>query len=108
MIAQVSPLGKPDQYKQFIKNQFPRREVLLATVALAGGDELPADVTDAPGAVQNRPGCCGTITPRAQAAPAAVWSTPTKSLSSPAAASTRAACIPTCCAAMVSTKSSEQ
>lgn len=70
--------GKPAYYRNFIRNQFVLREVVLpaaplpvsatavdVAAALAEdmpeGVELAANVTDAPGAIQDRSACCGTM-----------------------------------------------
>jgi|RhiMetdeSRZDD1v2_1073273.scaffolds.fasta_scaffold69582_4 hypothetical protein len=57
--------GKPAQYRNFIRNRFTVREVVVSptplTEDLAEGLELEPGVQDAPGAVQNRSRCCGTM-----------------------------------------------
>ena len=57
--------GKPVQYRTFIRNRFSVREVVVSptplTEALAAGLELAPAVQDAPGAVQDRSRCCGTM-----------------------------------------------
>jgi hypothetical protein len=57
--------GKPVDYRNAIRNRFVLREVVQSPVALsddhvAGTDLLPA-VQDAPGALQDRSACCGTM-----------------------------------------------
>jgi hypothetical protein len=58
--------GKPVQYRNFIRNRFTVREVVVSPVPLTAnhkeGHALAAAITDAPHAVQNRLGCCGTMT----------------------------------------------
>ena len=55
--------GKPAQYRSFIRNRFTVREVLVSATPLAAdkASEMAADVQDAPGAVQDRSTCCGTM-----------------------------------------------
>jgi len=57
--------GKPVQYRNFIRNRFAVREVVVSptplTEDLAEGLELAPKVQDASGAVQNRSRCCGTM-----------------------------------------------
>ena len=57
--------GKPVQYRTFIRNRFSVREVVVSptplTEDLAAGLELAPAVQDAPGAVQDRSRCCGTM-----------------------------------------------
>jgi hypothetical protein len=57
--------GKPVQYRTFIRNRFSVREVVVSptplTEDLAAGLELTPAVQDAPGAVQDRSRCCGTM-----------------------------------------------
>ena len=57
--------GKPVQYRNFIRNRFTLREVLVSTVPLHKDHDpkvkLAPGVQDAPDAVQNRAGCCGTM-----------------------------------------------
>jgi hypothetical protein len=57
--------GKPVQYRNFIRNQFTRREVVVSPTPLtedvAEGPELAPAWQDAPGAVQDRRTCCGTM-----------------------------------------------
>jgi len=55
--------GKPAIYRNFIRNRFTVRQVVVSpmTQDVAPGAVLKADVKDAAGAVQNRLGCCGTM-----------------------------------------------
>ena len=57
--------GKPVQYRNFIRNRFTLREVVVSTVPLTvdHGEDLwlEAGIQDAPGAVQDRRACCGTM-----------------------------------------------
>ncbi len=57
--------GKPVQYRNFIRNQFTVREVVVSPVPLTQDHQkdllLEADVQDAPGALQDRRACCGTM-----------------------------------------------
>jgi hypothetical protein len=57
--------GKPVQYRTFIRNRFSVREVVVSptplTEDLAAGLALAPAVQDAPGAVQDRSRCCGTM-----------------------------------------------
>ena len=57
--------GKPVQYRTFIRNRFSVREVVVSptplTEDLAAGLALAPAVQDAPGAVQDRSHCCGTM-----------------------------------------------
>lgn len=57
--------GKPVQYRTFIRNRFTVREVVVSptplTEELAEAIELAPAVQDAPGAVQDRSFCCGTM-----------------------------------------------
>ncbi len=57
--------GKPVQYRNFIRNRFTVREVVVSPTPLQVDYEaklkLEPAVQDAPGAVQNRAGCCGTM-----------------------------------------------
>jgi len=58
--------GKPVQYRNFIRNRFTLREVVVSPVPLTQdhGEDLmlEAGVQDAPGATQDRRACCGTMT----------------------------------------------
>lgn len=57
--------GSPPEYRNFIRNRFVVREVVVSPVALT--EDLPAGVAlapgvqDAPGALQDRRACCGTM-----------------------------------------------
>ncbi|WUR14466.1 hypothetical protein E7V67_005005 [[Empedobacter] haloabium] len=51
--------GRPADYAGFIRNRFTLREVVLG--AQDAPAELAAAVVDAPGAVQDRRACCGTM-----------------------------------------------
>jgi hypothetical protein len=66
MLSIAAADGKPVQYRNFIRNQFTLREVVVSPVPLhqdhAAGRELEASHRDAPNAVQNRNACCGTMT----------------------------------------------
>jgi hypothetical protein len=66
MLSIAAADGKPVQYRNFIRNQFTLREVVVSPVPLhqdhATGRELEAGHRDAPNAVQNRSACCGTMT----------------------------------------------
>jgi hypothetical protein len=57
--------GKPVEYRNFIRNRFTLRQVLVAATPLSAdhsaGLALEADVQDAPGTWQDRKGCCGTM-----------------------------------------------
>jgi hypothetical protein len=55
--------GKPQEYRDFIKNRFVDREVLATNVAgeQEGAQMFEAAITDEPGAIQDRSGCCGTM-----------------------------------------------
>jgi len=57
--------GKPVDYANFIRNRFALREVVVSPVPLTDDQpqnlELPPMVEDAPGARQDRRGCCGTM-----------------------------------------------
>ncbi|MBI3412147.1 MAG: hypothetical protein HY040_27770 [Planctomycetes bacterium] len=57
--------GRPVQYRNFIRNRFTFREVVVSPTPLtedhAEGLELACGVEDAEDAVQNRRGCCGTM-----------------------------------------------
>jgi hypothetical protein len=57
--------GKPQAYRNFIRNRFALREVVASPVPLIAdqaGIELPAGIQDAEGIAQDRRGCCGTMT----------------------------------------------
>ena len=57
--------SKPVQYRNFIRNRFTLREVIVSPVPLAedhdAKHEYAAAVTDAKGATQDRRTCCGTM-----------------------------------------------
>ena len=57
--------GKAVQYRNFIRNRFAVREVVLSPTPLDADHEeglmLEAHVKDIPGATQDRRGCCGTM-----------------------------------------------
>lgn len=55
--------GKPQEYRDFIKNRFVEREVLTTSIVgeQEGAQMYEAAVTDEPGAEQDRSGCCGTM-----------------------------------------------
>lgn len=57
--------GKPVQYRNFIRNRFALREVIVSPVPLAEDHdtkhEYAAAVADAKGATQDRRTCCGTM-----------------------------------------------
>jgi hypothetical protein len=57
--------GKPVDYANFIRNRFALREVIESSVPLTQDHQpsltLAAKVKDAPGAVQDRRACCGTM-----------------------------------------------
>lgn len=57
--------GKPAQYRTYIRNRFTVREVVVSptplTAEITGTAALAPDVQDAPGAVQDRRTCCGTM-----------------------------------------------
>ena len=57
--------GKPIEYRNFIRNHFAIREVVISPVPLSenvqDGVRLEADVEDAPDAMQDRRACCGTM-----------------------------------------------
>lgn len=64
MISISAADGKPASYRNFIKNRFAFREVVTVPAALAAADDkaaLKALIVDAPGAQQDRRGCCGTM-----------------------------------------------
>ncbi|MDB5839005.1 MAG: hypothetical protein JWQ23_957 [Herminiimonas sp.] len=66
MLSIANADGKPVQYRNFIRNRFTVREVVTSPLALT--EDMPADmmlepaVQDAPGALQDRRACCGTMT----------------------------------------------
>lgn len=57
--------AKPIQYRNFIRNRFTIREVVVSPTPLALDVPMHADllphITDANKAIQNRQGCCGTM-----------------------------------------------
>jgi hypothetical protein len=57
--------GKPVSYRNAIRNRFVVREVVESPVPLthdhASGLQLPPGVQDAPGIIQDRRACCGTM-----------------------------------------------
>ncbi|UGQ47327.1 gluzincin family metallopeptidase [Massilia endophytica] len=57
--------GKPVEYRNFIRNRFALREVVVSPVPLTddqqSGVSLAPMVEDAPGALQDRRACCGTM-----------------------------------------------
>ncbi|TFW34200.1 hypothetical protein [Massilia horti] len=65
MLRIVLEDGKPADYANFIRNRFAQREVVESPVPLTEDHEprmrLAALVKDAPGAVQDRRACCGTM-----------------------------------------------
>ncbi|NRR33101.1 hypothetical protein HSX11_23295 [Oxalobacteraceae bacterium] len=65
MLTIASADGKPVDYRNFIRNRFSLREVLVSPTPLnenhLAGLALAAGVQDAPGAVQDRRACCGTM-----------------------------------------------
>ena len=65
MLVIANADGKPVQYRNFIRNRFSVREVVVSATPLTadmGADaRFAPGITDAPGAVQNRRGCCGTM-----------------------------------------------
>lgn len=65
MLTIAAADGKPVQYRNFIRNRFTFREVVVSPTPLAAdhqvGVALAAHVEDQPGAVQNRSSCCGTM-----------------------------------------------
>jgi hypothetical protein len=57
--------GKPVQYRNFIRNRFTVREVIVSPTPLTADHEpghvMKVGEKDAPGAVQDRRTCCGTM-----------------------------------------------
>jgi hypothetical protein len=57
--------GKPVAYRNFIRNRFTVRQVVVSAVPLTvdhlGMDELEVGITDDPNAIQDRRACCGTM-----------------------------------------------
>ena len=65
MLSIANADGKPVQYRNFIRNRFTVREVVVSatplTMDMAADARFAPGITDEPGAVQNRRGCCGTM-----------------------------------------------
>jgi hypothetical protein len=65
MLLTAAADGKPVQYRNFIRNRFTVREVVVSLTPLtedhARGVALAPMVQDEPGARQNRRSCCGTM-----------------------------------------------
>ncbi len=65
MLAIANTDGKPVDYRNFIRNHFAVREILVSPVALTEDHDpsqlMEAGVQDAPDAVQDRSACCGTM-----------------------------------------------
>jgi hypothetical protein len=65
MLRLASEDGKPVDYRNFIRNRFTLRQVVELPPALSAGQADPLTlapgIQDAPGAVQNRRACCGTM-----------------------------------------------
>jgi hypothetical protein len=65
MLQVASADGKPVQYRNFIRNRFTVREVIVSPTPLdvdhKAGLAMAPGVRDAPGAVQDRSTCCGTM-----------------------------------------------
>ena len=65
MLVIANADGKPVQYRNFIRNRFTVREVVVSPTPLTQDHtanlQLAPKVQDAPGAVQERRGCCGTM-----------------------------------------------
>jgi len=57
--------GRPVQYRNFIRNRFTVREVVVSPTPLTEdvpeGARLAANITDAPDSEQDRRACCGTL-----------------------------------------------
>lgn len=66
MLVIANADGKPVQYRNFIRNRFTVRQVVVSPVPFtadhAPGVALATGVTDEKGAQQDRRGCCGTMT----------------------------------------------
>jgi len=66
MLAGAAADGKPDEYRDFIRNRFTLREVIVSSAPRAAGGEPEAGFAPAvvapEDAVQDRRGCCGTMT----------------------------------------------
>jgi hypothetical protein len=65
MLIVAAADAKPVQYRNFIRNRFTVREVVVSPTPLsedhAAGVALEAGVQDAPNALQDRSTCCGTM-----------------------------------------------
>ena len=65
MLILAAADGKPVQYRNFIRNQFVRREVVVSPTPLNKDQPGIAELTDSPharhAAAQDRSGCCGTM-----------------------------------------------
>lgn len=65
MLTIAAADGKPVQYRNFIRNRFTLREVVVSPTPFTqdhqAGLGLAPGVTDEAGASQNRVGCCGTM-----------------------------------------------
>ena len=67
MLAITAADGKPAQYRNFLRNRFSFREVIVAPTPAAldadqaGDFAFDAAIVDAADAVQDRHGCCGTM-----------------------------------------------
>ncbi|MBZ2208698.1 hypothetical protein [Massilia soli] len=65
MIRLVTEDGRPAEYRNFIRNRFVARHVVESPVALTEdlppGTLLAPGIQDAPGALQDRRACCGTM-----------------------------------------------
>lgn len=66
MLTIAAKDGKPVKYRNFIRNRFQVREVVISATPLTvdhpEGTILTPGIQDAEGSVQNRRGCCGTMT----------------------------------------------
>lgn len=65
MLIKCAADGKPVQYRNFIRNRFTVRQVVVSptplTVNFKDGTKLKAGITDDKNAVQDRCTCCGTM-----------------------------------------------
>jgi hypothetical protein len=65
MLIKCAADGKPIQYRNFIRNRFTVRQVVVSptplTVNIKDGTKLKAGITDDKNAVQDRCTCCGTM-----------------------------------------------
>src|SRR5262249_45831446 len=65
MLVIAAADGAPVQYRNFIRNRFTLREVVVSPTPLTADHDpnvaLKAHIQDAPGAPQDRRGCCGTM-----------------------------------------------